>query len=71
MTFLFEKPSGTAETFPAKSWQVNVKSPRAAWACNRKPRYSTHCGDDAEVKIWHLSPAMSPQSWAPWGQGYK
>ena len=27
-----------------------------------------HCGDDFEVKTWHLTPAMSP---APMGRGYK
>ena len=28
-----------------------------------------HCGDYAAVKTWHLSPAVSPQSQAPWGPG--
>ena len=27
-----------------------------------------HCGDDVEVKTWHLTPAMFP---APMGRGYK
>ena len=54
-----------------KSWHANVKLPWPSEHENQKPPMSVvprHCGDDAKVKTWHLTPAMSlPQ----WFRGYK
>ena len=66
-TFLRSKPCKKACSNPGmQMWYylvclgMRIKSPMSV-----VPR---HYGDDAEVKTWHLTPAMSP---APIGRGYK
>ena len=52
-----------------KSWQVILK---LAWPVRQetKSRAVPHyCGNDADVKTWHLRPAMPPVSRAPLGPG--
>ena len=66
-TFLWSKPCKKACSNPGmQMWNylgclgMRIKSP-----LSMVPR---HCGDDFEVKTWHLTPAMSP---APMGRAYK
>ena len=55
-----------------KSWHANMKLPWPSGHENQKPPphpsmsvVPRHCGDDAEVKTWHLTPAMSPVPMVP------
>ena len=51
--------------------QVNVKLPPAGLRMESKsPMVPWHWRDDAEVKTWHLSPAMSPLSQLHGSQAY-
>ena len=54
-----------------KSWHANVK---LHWPSEHEQSKASpppmsvvppHCGDDAEVKTWHLTPAMSPTPMVP------
>ena len=48
--------------------QVNVKLPSEGLRMESKsPVVPRHCRDDAEVKTWHLSPAMTPAIPDPMG----
>ena len=53
-----------------KSWHANVKLPWPSGHENQKPpppppMVPQHCGDDAAIKTWHLTPAMSPAQMVP------
>ena len=51
-----------------KSLHANVKLPWPSGHENQKPPMSVvprHCEDDAEVKTWRLTPAMSPAQMVP------
>ena len=52
-----------------KCQQVNVKLLSGFEHGIKIPAVLRHCGDDAEVKTWNLSPAMILLSLAPWGPG--
>ena len=45
----------------------NVKLPWPSGHENQKPHtvVPRHCGDDAEVKTWHLTPALPPATMGP------
>ena len=53
------------------SKQVNMKLLWPFLALNQKPHHSMELQDNAEVKTWHLSPATSLLSPAPWRPGLK
>ena len=67
-TFLWSKPCKKACSNPGmQMWNylghlgMRIKS-------SPMPVVPRHCGDDAEVKAWHLTPAMSPVPMVP---GYR